>query len=404
MHAIPAILGGEPLFHEPRHVGAPHLPDRGALHASLDAILDSRRLSNDGPFVRRLEGALAAEAGCRHAIALCNATLALQLVFRASRLEGEVIMPAFTFVATAHAAAWESLEPVFADIDPRTHCIDPAAVAAAITPRTAAIVGVHVWGNLCDAEALAELADARGVPLFFDAAHALGCSGQAGPLGALGRASVVSLHATKVVSGLEGGAVLTNDDGLAASLRTMRNFGFAGYDRVDSLGTNAKMNEFSAAFALAGLADLPDLVSRNASVRAAYHRGLADSPGIRLVETDRRDRSNHHYVVAIVDGTCPLARDEIHRVLEAENVLARRYFYPGCHRMLPYAGRPPARNPPLPVTERVCSEVLVLPAGGSVTEDEAEAIARRILLACGRAEAIRRHLRDGPATSIRPAA
>jgi dTDP-4-amino-4,6-dideoxygalactose transaminase len=404
MLPIPAILGGQPLFHEQRHVGAPHVPDRRSLHDSLDAILDSRRLSNNGPFVQRLERALAAAAGCRHGIAVCNATLALQLVFRARRLEGEVIMPAFTFIATAHAATWESLEPVFVDIDPQTHCIDPRAVAAAITPRTAAIVGVHVWGNLCDTDALTRLADARGIPLFFDAAHALGCSGRAGPLGGLGQASVVSLHATKVVSGLEGGAVLTNDDGLAESLRTARNFGFEGYDRVESLGTNAKMNEFSAAFALAGLVDLPQLIVRNAAVMDAYRRGLSASPGIRLLEPDPRDRSNHHYVVAVVGRTCPLDRDELHRVLEAENVLARRYFHPGCHRMMPYAERPAARAAPLPVTERVCSEVLILPAGGSVTVDEAEAIADRIRLACGRSEEIRRRLCAGAATSIRPAA
>lgn len=190
-----------------------------------------------------------------------------------------------------------------------------------------------MWGNLCDADALGDLAAGRGIPLFFDAAHAIGCSRRSRRLGSLGLASVVSLHATKVVSGLEGGAVLTDDDVLAESLRRMRNFGFEGYDRVESLGTNAKMNEFCAAFALAGLADLPNIVVRNASVMDAYRRGLSTSPGIWLLEPDPRDRSNNHYVVAVVDQTCPLDRDEIQQVLEAENVLARRYFYPGCHRM-----------------------------------------------------------------------
>lgn len=130
-----ALLGGEPLFQEPRHVGTPHIPDRQTLHDSLSTILDARRLSNNGPFVQRLEQKLAEESNCRHAIAMANATLALQLLFRARNLQGDVIMPAFTFVATAHAATWESLTPVFVDIDPRTHCIDSRAVAAAITPR-----------------------------------------------------------------------------------------------------------------------------------------------------------------------------------------------------------------------------------------------------------------------------
>lgn len=382
MNAL-AILGGQPLFGEPRHVGAPHVPDREAIHGSLDAILDSRRFSNDGPFVQHLERALAEQNGARHAVAMSNATIALQLVFRALGLTGEVIMPSFTFIATAHAATWEGLAPVFVDIDPRTHCIDPRAVAAAITGQTAAIVGVHVWGGLCDADSLGDVADTRNVPLIFDAAHALGCAVAGRAIGSMGRASVISLHATKVVSGLEGGAVLTDDDDLAARLRTMRNFGFEGYDSVGMLGINAKMNEFSAAFAIAGLMDFPRLVARNAAVADVYREGLSRVPGVRLIQGRATHRTNHHYIVAMIDPcSCPLDRDSVQRVLEAENVLARRYFYPGCHRMQPYAGGPSGKNARLPVTDAVAAQVLVLPAGGSVTPEEAWSITQRIRVAC----------------------
>ena len=338
-----AILGGTPLFAEPRHVGTPFIPPRDQLHASLDKILDGRRLSNDGPYVQRLEKMLAERHGVVQAIAMCNATIAMQLLYRAMGLCGEIIMPAFTFVATAHAATWEGLEPVFVDIDRRTHCIEPMAAAKAAGPNTAAIVGVHLWGQQCDIERLNVVAQNAGVPLIFDAAQALGCDcsnhsmGQRGGNDAV--ASVVSLHATKIVSGLEGGVVLTNDIALADRLRRMRNFGFEGYDRVTSLGTNAKLNEFSAAFAILGLECLSELIPRNHRVLEAYRAGLAGLQGVTLRESADAATGNHHYAVVMIDtDTCPLARDELMETLWAENVRARRYFFPGCHRIRRYAG------------------------------------------------------------------
>jgi len=381
-----AILGDKPLFAEPRHVGTPFIPPRDLLHASLDEILDARRLSNDGPFVQELEVLLAEQHGVAHAVAMCNATIAMQLLFRAMGLCGEIIMPAFTFIATAHAATWEGLEAVFVDIDRETHCIDPVAAANAVNADTAAIVGVHLWGQLCDIERLIRVAENAGVPLIFDAAQALGCdcsnhvtSNLAGS-GAV--ASVISLHATKIVSGLEGGAVLTNNDVLADKLRSMRNFGFAGYDRVASLGTNAKLNEFSAAFAIRGLECLESLTRRNRQIREMYQACLAGLPGLSFHAPATAKSVNDHYAIVMIDPTaCPLTRDELLQTLWAENILARRYFFPGCHRMEPYASRPVERKPLLPATDDVAGGVLALPASSAVSLEDVQLICQRIRVA-----------------------
>ena len=378
-----AILGGTPVFAKARHVGTPFIPPRELLHASLDDILDSRWLTNDGPFVGKLEDMLAKRHGVNHAVAVCNATIALQLLFRALGLQGEIILPSFTFIASAHSATWENLETRFVDISPETHCLDPAAVTEAIGTKTAAILGVNLWGQNCDVARLGKIAKTAGIPLVLDAAQALGCRMMhdcrdvttAG--GAV--ASVISLHATKVVNSLEGGAILTNDAALAEELRRMRNFGFDGYDKVASLGTNAKLNEFSAAFAIRGLECLDNRIQHNTIIRQMYQESLADLPGVSFHSPQTSPTENHHYAVLMIDAAdCPLSRDELMFALWAENVLARRYFYPGCHRMEPYASRPAIWQPRLPVTEAVAASVLVVPASSAVSPQDVVLISQRI--------------------------
>ena len=181
---------------------------------------------------------------------MCNATVALEIAIRAMGMSGEVIVPSFTFVATAHALQWQEITPVFCDIDPRTHNLDPNRIEEMITPRTTGIIGVHVWGRPCAVDALAEIAQRRHLKLLFDAAHAFGCSYQGQMIGNFGDAEVFSFHATKFFNTFEGGAVVTNDDELAAKMRLMKNFGFHGYDNVIYVGTNGKMSEVSAAMGL----------------------------------------------------------------------------------------------------------------------------------------------------------
>ncbi len=247
------LLGGPKAFSDPLHVGRPNVGHRSRFLARVDEMFERRMLTNGGPFVTEFEKRICDLAGVRHCIALCNATIALEIAIRALDLRGEVIVPAYTFVATAHALQWQEITPVFADMDPRTHTMDPASVERLITPRTTGVIGVHVWGRACDTDAIGEIAMRRGLKVMFDAAHALGCSHRGQMIGGFGACEIFSFHATKFINCFEGGAVVTNDDALAAKLRLMRNFGFEGYDRVVYLGTNGKMTEICAAMGITSL-------------------------------------------------------------------------------------------------------------------------------------------------------
>jgi dTDP-4-amino-4,6-dideoxygalactose transaminase len=363
-----AVLGAPPMFPERVHVGRPNLGDRRAFLSRVADILNRRWLSNDGPLVKELEARLADLVGVKHCVAMCNATIALEIAARALDLHGEVLVPSFTFIATAHALRWQGITPVFVDIDPRTHNIDPAAIERHITARTTGIVGVHLWGRPCDTAALESIAARHNLTHFYDAAHAFACSHGGRMIGGFGACEVFSFHATKFLNSFEGGAVVTNDADLAHRMKLMRNFGFVDYDRVDYVGTNGKMNEICAAMALVSLDALPDFIAINRRNFEAYSRGLHELPGLSLVRYDVAERNNYQYVVVEVDpDVAPLHRDELISVLHAERVLARRYFWPGCHRMEPYRSLPAGTDALLPETERVASRVLVLPTGQGVT-------------------------------------
>jgi dTDP-4-amino-4,6-dideoxygalactose transaminase len=384
-----AVFGGPPAFAEPLHVGRPALGERRALLARLESVFERQWLTNDGPCVRELEQRLAARLGVRHCVAVANGTLGLAIVARALGLSGEVVVPAFTFVATAHAFAWLGLTPVFADVDPRTGTLDPDEAEALVTPRTTAIVGVHLWGRACDVERLTALARRRRLALLFDAAHAFGCSYGGRPLGGFGDAEVFSFHATKPFHTVEGGAIATNDAALAARVRLMRNFGFAGYDRVVSLGINGKLNELSAAVGLTMLERFDELVDINRRNYDRYRAALAGVPGLELLAYDEGERSSYAWIVVRVDpAAAGLDRDVLVELLHAEGVLARRYFAPGCHRAAPYSATPPRR--PLPVTERLAAETLALPTGPTVDPPAIDTIAGLLRLAVAHAPALAR--------------
>lgn len=366
-----AIFGGVPSFQEKLHVGRPNIGNRRAILARIDDLLERRWFSNNGPCVQELEQRLAEFVGVKHCIAMCNATIALEIVIRALGLKHEVIVPSFTFIATAHALQWQDVTPVFCDIDPATHNLDPRRVEEALTPRTTAIVGVHLWGRPCKIEALSEIARERGLKLIFDAAHAFGCSHQGRMIGGFGDAEIFSFHATKFFNSFEGGAVATNDDELASRIRLMMNFGFAGYDEVVQLGTNGKMTEVSAAMGLENLLSLDEFVSTNRANYEHYRQGLERIPGLSLLRFDDEQRNNYQYVVVEIDEeVTQVSRDQIMEILWAENVLARRYFYPGCHRMEPYRSLFPDAGSRLPETERLVQRVLVMPTGTAVSRED----------------------------------
>lgn len=386
-----AILGGPAAFAEPLHVGRPNVGNRERLLARINDALDRRRLTNSGPLVEELEAQLARFLDVPHCVVMSNGTAALEVLIRALGLSGEVIVPSLTFVATAHALLWLGLQPVFCDVDPQTHNLDPVQVARLITPRTSAILGVHLWGRPCAVDALSALAERHGLHLLFDAAHAFGNRHANRPIGGFGSAEVFSFHATKFFNTLEGGAVTTRDDGLAQRLRLMRNFGFRDFDDVVDVGTNAKLNELGAAMGLTLLEEIDDLLAVNRRNYAAYAAGLAGVPGVTLTPYAPATAANHQYVVLEVDAaTLGLSRDELVQLLWAENVLARRYFYPGCHRMEPYRTLLPDVGARLPQTERLTERLLCLPTGGGVSAETATTITNLIR----RAAALQPALRD----------
>jgi dTDP-4-amino-4,6-dideoxygalactose transaminase len=388
-----AILGGAPAFPEPVHVGRPNIGDRARLMERIEGVINRRWLTNDGPLVHEFEEAISAMLGVPHCIAMCNGTVALEIAIRAAGLSGEVIVPPFTFVATAHALQWQAITPVFCDVDPRTHNLDPTRVEALITPRTTGILGVHVWGRPAPVDELTRIAADHGLRLLFDAAHALGCSTGGRMIGGFGTAEVLSFHATKVVNSFEGGAIVTADEEFADVARLMRNHGFADYDQVGHVGTNGKMSEIAAAMGLTSLESREEFVAANRRNYETYSTALQGVDGVELIGYDSAESCNWQYVVIEVDESAGLSRDELQAVLWAENVLARRYFFPGCHRMEPYRTLFPDVAERLPETERLVQRVLALPTGTSMSTDAVTAVAGLVARAMRDAPRLRAALR-----------
>lgn len=377
-----AIFGGYPAFEESLHVGRPNIGNRQKFEERVDDILNRRWLTNAGFYVNEFERHLADLIGVKHCIAMCNATTALEITIRALGLTGEVIVPSFTFIASANSLQWQEITPIFCDIDPKTHNLDPRKVEQMITPRTTAIVGVHIWGRPCDINALVEIARRHKLKLILDAAHAFGCSYCGRMIGGFGNAEVFSFHATKFLNSLEGGAVVTNDDSLAAKLRLMKNFGFTDFDRTDYIGVNGKMNEISAAMGLTNLEALNEFVDINYRNYKQYHAELVDLEGIDRVIYNEKEKCNYQYVILEIDSDKTIvSRDQLIKILHAENILARRYFYPGCHRMEPYRSYFPHAGLMLPETERLTNRVLCLPTGTGVNEAQIGLICRILRLA-----------------------
>jgi len=392
MHEL-AIAGGNPRFSEPLHVGRPNVCDARQVLVRIEDMLKRRWFTNDGPIVREFEQKIASVIGVKHCVTMCNATVALEIAIRALELRGEVIVPSYTFVATAHALQWQEITPVFADIDPSTYTVDPGCLDRLLTPRTTGIIGVHVWGRPCNTQAIEKFAKRHGLKVMYDAAHAFGCSHEGKMVGGFGECEVLSFHATKFLNSFEGGAIVTDNDDLAEKVRLMRNFGFAGYDRVIYLGINGKMTEVCAAMGLTSLEGMEDLIRLNRVNYEEYRAQLEGIRGINLIDYTSPDRRNYHYIVVQVDDArSALNRDELVEVLHAENVLARKYFWPGCHRMQPYRALFPNAYLLLPNTELRSAQVMVLPTSQGVSRDDIAAICEIIRSALEQAPKLRRVL------------
>ena len=373
------LFGGPPLFDEKLHVGRPNIGNRNRLLERINDILDRRWLTNYGLYVKEFEEKIADLTGAKHCIAICNGTIALEITIRALGLNGEVIVPAMTFIATAHALQWQAITPVFCDINPKTHNIDPGCIEKMITPRTTGIIGVHLWGRPCEVDALKEITAHYNLKLIFDAAHAFNCSYKGQMIGNFGDAEVFSFHATKFLNTFEGGAIVTNNDDLAEKIRLMKNFGFAGYDRVIYIGTNGKMNEVSAAMGLTQLESIEEFIAVNYRGYRQYVQELSNVPGIQIIPYEKTEKNNYQYIVLEIDENITrISRDHLLEILHAENILARRYFYPGCHNMEPYSSYFPHARLLLPATEELAMRLLILPNGTSVDEEDISKICKII--------------------------
>jgi dTDP-4-amino-4,6-dideoxygalactose transaminase len=387
------IFGGKPAFLEKLHVGRPNIGDRKRLLKRIDDMLDRRWLSNDGPYVKEFEQRMADFLGVKNCIAMCNGTVALEIAIRALELKGEVIIPSFTFIATAHALQWQEITPVFCDIDPQTYNINPRQIERMITPRTTGVIGVHIWGRPCNIEALEHIVKKNNLKLLFDSAHALGCSCKGRMIGNFGSAEVFSFHATKFLNTFEGGAVATNDDGLASKIRLMKNFGFAGYDNVIYIGTNGKMSEISAAMGLTGLESIDTFIAVNRRNYHQYREELDGLHGICLMTYDETEKNNYQHIVLNIDKSkTPVSRDQLVDILHSENVLARRYFFPGCHRMEPYRSYFPNASLLLPETEKLVQNVMTLPTGTSIGPDDINKICEIIRLVINNGREVKERL------------
>jgi dTDP-4-amino-4,6-dideoxyglucose len=293
----------KPMFQQVVHVGRPNIGDRAVLAKRIDEALDRRWLTNGGPLLREFEERVAQIAGTEHCVATSNATNGLQIAAMALGLRpgDQIIIPSFTWVATAHAMDWIGLVPVFCDVDEATGSADPQHVELLMGPRTKAILGVHVFGHPCLVEPLAKVAQRHAVPLLLDAAHAFGCTYQDKPIGGFGAAEVFSFHATKYVNSFEGGAIVTNDAELAERARTMRTMGQDGSREVIGRGTVGRMSEVHAAMGLTSIESMHDFIAVNRRNDELYRERLAPLPGVTIRPQAAGEQANYQYLVIEVD-------------------------------------------------------------------------------------------------------
>jgi dTDP-4-amino-4,6-dideoxygalactose transaminase len=333
----------------------------------LRGVWERQWLTNKGPLHDALEQELCAYLRVSHLSLVSSGTIALMLALRAFDLAGEAITTPFTSPATVHAISWCGLTPVFADIDPRSLTLDPAAVERAITPRTVALVPVHVFGVPCAHDALQEIASRYGLRLIYDGAHAFGAEVGGKPLSSIGDATMLSFHATKLFNTAEGGAVVAPDREVKRRVDLLRDLGFENETTFTLPGLNGKMSELAAAL---GLANLPRVEAEHRArgeIAGVYRERLSGIQGLSIVEPGDDVHPSRFYFAIRVDGeTCRRLRDDLYAGLRAFNVFPRRYFYPLCTASPSYCSLPSAAPANVPVATRAAAEVLCLPFYGAL--------------------------------------
>lgn len=352
-------------------VTSPLLPDLDEFHELLKEIWDSKWITNNGSFHKKLEAALCEYLKVPYVSLFTNGTLPLLTALQALRITGEVITTPYSFVATTHALWWNGIKPVFVDIDPRTGNLDPNKIEAAITPKTTAILPVHVYGKPCDVDAIQAIADKYGLKVIYDAAHAFGVEVNGESILNAGDMSTLSFHATKVFNTIEGGAMVMHDAKTKQRIDYLKNFGFAGETEVVGPGINSKMDEIRSAYGLLNLQQVDDAINARKKVALTYRDALRDVPGITFWNDMPGVKHNYSYFPIFVNAQqYGMTRDELYNKLKAHNILGRRYFYPLISTFSTYRALESARIDNLPEAIKLANTVICLPMHHALTQEE----------------------------------
>lgn len=356
-------------------VTSPLLPNLDAFHDLLAQIWESKWITNNGSFHKKLEVALAEYLKVPYVSLFTNGTLPLITALQAMHITGEVITTPYSFVATTHALWWNGIKPVFVDIDWETGCMDPDKIEAAITPRTTAILPVHVYGKPCDTEAIQDIADKYGLKVLYDAAHAFGVEINGRSVLNAGDMSTLSFHATKVYNTVEGGAMVVHDEQTKKRIDYLKNFGFAGETEVVAPGINSKMDEIRAAYGLLNLKQVDAAIEARHQVAIRYREALKDVEGITFWNDMPGVRHNYSYFPIFVDaGKYGMTRDQLYFKMKERNVLGRRYFYPLISTFSTYRGLESAAPGNLPVAAKMADEVICLPMHHALSEEDVQRV------------------------------
>ena len=352
-------------------VTAPLLPDLEEFNVLLKEIWDSKWITNNGSFHQRLEKALCEYLKVPYISLFTNGTLPLITAFQALHITGEVITTPYSFVATTHALWWNGIKPVFVDIDPRTGNIDPNKIEAAITPRTTAILPVHVYGKPCDVGAIQSIADKYGLRVIYDAAHAFGVEVNGQSIINAGDVATLSFHATKVYNTIEGGALVMRDEKTKKRIDYLKNFGFASETEVVAPGINSKMDEVRSAYGLLNLRQVDAAIEARQKVAIAYRKALRNVEGISFWDDMPGVRHNYSYFPIFVDAErYGMTRDELYFKMKDRSVWGRRYFYPLISEFSTYRGLASANPSNLPQATKMANSVICLPMHHALSEED----------------------------------
>ena len=360
-------------------VTSPLLPSLDEFNSMLKEIWDSKWITNNGSFHKQLEKELAEYLKVPYISLFTNGTLPLITALQALRITGEVITTPYSFVATTHSLWWNGIKPVFVDIDPSTGNIDPDKIEAAITPKTTAIMPVHVYGKPCDTKRIQDIADKYGLKVIYDAAHAFGVEVNGESVLKAGDMSTLSFHATKVYNTIEGGALVMHDEKTKKRIDYLKNFGFAGETEVVAPGINSKMDEIRAAYGLLNLRNVDASIEARHQAAIKYRETLRNVEGITFMDDMPGVKHNYSYFPIFVDAEkYGMTRDELYFKMKEANVLGRRYFYPLISEFTTYRGLPSANPDNLPNAHKMANSVICLPMHHELSEEDMDRIIKTI--------------------------